>query len=709
MPAPSTELGSFREVWFAKVATPGTQYSFLVRDDSNLKTGSIVGRTVRLGDPISLGANSVWQQTTWEGGLDQERWNDHAMYRSGTADTSASLGRIQLPPGIKNILSEKLRGVTDFVIAPSTATYAADTRLWICESNFEPQRNDPTTGTAVPPTGYRVYSYNPVSGALTTVKADLPGPVISVSPWVNNALGLDSTSTFLMTVVTPGATRVIGAYIFKDTGTPAYVGSGSFTGATAKGIVYPNSFAAYNNAVYYGMTDFTTGQYEQPKLYVNNAAGNSLVKAFPYHQSLRAFTVWNNRVWFAAAQGDGNSSIHVTDGATTIPAFLLPDGLQVRKMVTVQGALYIVGYRYSASYVDGVIGEVWKYDGSRLTKLWSRGTGSDGFDWGVYDAAAHGKYLAWTLNGHTPATDKPGIMLYDTDLDSISPGPCMDMHASSTSYLVRTLVEYNNELAFSVWDTKNYVATVNQPTGVFLTQGAGKVRTQVTAAAYEGYSFESQSATLEREILSSRYDGESGTEAEQKVWLAGHLKVRLALADTSIVVKATIDDGTEYTITTIAYDSGLLGWRDVTVPLKSGGDYLVGHTIQYRFLLRNSSASATSAASPEVDNANFEYMLKPKKRRQWSIRAFLGDGQTTLAGSANPLTTQAAQTAKLEELWSDQRPVLFWEAGTTPGAPGGAGTEVYITQWSEQRYRIESSNTTVGAEVGLTLSEVVIS
>ena len=701
MPAPATELGSYREIWLATLAAPTTKYSFLVRDDANFKTGAIAGRTVRFGDPVSLGSNSVWQQSTWEGGNDQERWSDSAMYKSGTADTSTQLGRIQLPPGLKNILAEKKRGITDYVILPSTTSYAADNRLWICESNQEPQRSDPTTGTSVPPTGYRVYSYAPATGTLTTVKNDLPGPVMNMYNWTNG--------TFVAMVVTPG-THALTAYIFTDTGTPAYSSSVAYSasGGPANARVGVNSTAIYNGNLYYGVRD--EGGTPQAKLYTSTATANSLVKAFPMHHALRALAVYNNRLWFAAVKTDGTSDIYLTDGATTLPAFSIPNGLQIRKMVPVQGSLYLVGYRFSSSFVDGVIGEVWKYDGSRLSKLWSKGTGADGFDWGVYDACAYGRYLAWTLNGNTPATDHPGIMLYDTDLDAISAGPSMDMHASSTGVAIRNIMEYNNQLVFTAWDEKNYHANVNQPTGVFMALLNGKVRTDVTAAAYEGYSFESQSATLEREVLSSRYDGEPGTEAEQKVWLAGHMRVRIAAADASIVVKVIVDDATEYTVQTITYDSGNIGWRDVTFGLKSSGDYLVGYTLQYKLILKNAAASVASTSNPEVDNANFEYMLKPKKRRQWTVRAFLSDAQTTLAGAANSLTTKALQIAKLEDLWSAARPVLFWQASTNAGEPtNGTGTEVYITQWSEQGYRVESGQTTENAEVGLTLEEVVLS
>lgn len=700
---PAIEPGIYREVWLAKLASPSTKYSFLIRDESSVKSGVVYGRTLRLGDPVSVGPNSTWQQNTWEGGRDQERWRDDAMFKSGNADTATTAGRIKLPPGLKSIKAEKLRGINQFIMCPGAQGYGSDTRLWISEANQEPILTDPTSGTIIPPTGYRTYYYEPSTGTVTTLvnnddgevtnlfritDSGEPDPYIVRTTW--KLAGNVSKFKFIGDGTVPTTNLILGN---PYTETPAGTGP-----------IQPNSVASYNQAEYYLQGESLC------KRTWNGVSGgvHVVVKKLSYVHYLRALTVWNNRLWFCALQSGGHTTLFTSDGVTTVSAFEMHDGFVPTVLVGHKGYLFIAGYTKAGKESDGYIGEIWKYDGSRLTELWTQGTGFDTFNRGVHGACSWGRYFAWGTTGYYSQGDTPGVLLYDPEYDAISAGPSLDMPSAATGqFAVRGVRQYNNQLALSVWDTTSgYSGTLSKPNVVLLSTNDGKVRQQITASSFEGTSFENQPATLARQVLSSVYDGEPGTEADDKVWLTARVRVKIAAADSSIIVKATVNESTEYTLSTISYDGGNTGWRVVTIPIKSGGDYLTGQSIQYRFVLQNTSASSASTANPEVDNMSLDYMVKPKKRRQWAFRFQCQEGQLRLDGSANPLNTYALQRDKLEELWGESRPLLLWGPYST-GSASGDGIEVNPVQFTEQSFRVDSTAASEGGDISMVLVEVL--
>lgn len=671
-------FGTVREVWFAKLADPATKWSFLIRDDAYSRSGAIFGRTLRLGDPVDLGPNSTWKQTTWEGGRDQEVWRDQAMFEKGNVDPTTKSGKLKLWKGFRQIHGTTNRGITRYTMSPGATGISNDTPIYLGEANLT-GKIDPTSGTTVPPSGFNFGRYDP-----------------STDTWNSITSFGSSINALVRSSDPPGIEKIfIGC------------GNGQFWGYTISGGgtvlevagegIEVDSMVSYNEAIYYG-----AGRKLWKRIHNGTSPVHSVVKEVNGALTVRGLAVWNNRLWFCAVSTGSLTQVLVTDGTTVTPAFAFPQAFEVRAVAVHYGALYFAGDSSAGRTTGSYVGQIWRYTGSSLTKIYEEGTGNDAEQHVFWDLASWGKYLVWGRPG-TPTSKFPGVMMYDAEADAIIEGPSFDMDASAGTVAPGSLHVWNNTLIGSWTDFTNYGGALpNKPTVAAHVKTTDAVRHTFTG--FSGRAFEAQPSMLERYCLSSRFDGD--IPGEQKVWLNCRIRCKTE-ANTIIEVRVLLDESTtEQTIGTITHTAS--GWRTVAFPMKASGTYIKATAIQYKVYLRNTeSANADSTANPQVDSIEVDYMPSPKKRRAWRMRVVASEGQTRLDGSANNLTTTTALIDKLEELWAEQQPILFWDAGTAGGVPAGAGTEVMVGDYVSQPYRLESTSNDLGAEIAFSLTEVV--
>lgn len=694
-----TEYGTVRQVWFAKLATPADKWSFLIRDDAYSKRGAVFGRTVRLGEPVTLGPNGTWAQSTWQGGRDQESWQDKEMYKSGTADATNDRGKLRLWNGWKRLLSSPERAVERYTFCRGntgmTAGVSADVPLYIGEDNTPHWRTDPNSGTTVPPSGFRLYRYNPTADTITTLKSDFTKDITAMTPFHSVTDGKE----YIFIALANGEcwTYDVAANSFNKE-----VNSNSYAGATTDFAI------GFNGSIYYNLAFIL-------KKRDANGVHSSVTSLTNGPTVLQSPVIWNSKMWFLGVGTNDKSTLWVSDGAVCTQALEFPGAFNARGLAAHAGSLYIAGNKPGAKSGDNVrVGVIYKYNGSSLTELFTEGTGFDGEEHLPYAIRSFRKWVVWGRPGLASTGNLAGLMFYDAELDAIVDGPTFAVDSECTEgVMVTNIIEYDSTLAISAWDRHDYTGSdPNQPSAVMLLRGSNLKRdlNHATWTSLNGDSFEDQPNTKTQVIYSSVFD--AGIPNEEKVWLTGRLQCRLAQASTQIVIKAILDEntGTEYTVKTVSYDSGNTAWRTVVFPMRPSTEYLRSTKIQYVIYLTTTDTSTSSTATPEVDGLTIDFKPAPINRRQWNIVAVCSDGQMDIGGNdANPLNTRALMVAKLEELWSEQDPVLFWDANLTDSEPSdNSGIEVNIHEFAENSYRVDSENDTINADVTMTIVENVI-
>lgn len=683
MPAATTEYGPVREIWLAPVNAAASKKSFLVRDDAYASQGAVFGRTLRLGEPVNLGPNSTWRQKTWEGGRDQTVWNDEAMYSKGTADTSTKAGKIRMWPGYEKIAASPNRKFIRYVMMRSPeSAMQGNVGLFFAEYDQLGFRA---------PADASVYFYNASTGAVSTTRNVAGAGSVAALGAVFDA----ATNNFdaLTVCFTNGRVDVrdsVGSWVSELPALGAGCGS--------NGIVNFNgqTYLARNRQIWKRTYNGTTVAWSK----IHDIYGAPWV---------RSLVVWNNRLWFIGVHPGNRTVLYISDGATVVEAFTMPDDFHGMHLAVHYGSLYIAGHTSSSATGNGIIGQIWRYNGASLTRLYQVGDDISTEEHYMFEMATLGKYLAWGRHGGTSTGRRPGLMLYDAELDAIVDGPTLDMAASSNQNWITGIIAYGGQWAISLYDTKQYSGAYDGPVSLLRVRQPDRPRHKMSGGtSLGGNSVEAQPSTAEQFVLSSVFDGELPGEA--KTWLTGRARVKLPTNNTQVLVKVLLDESTtETTVATINFASGQTDYRTVVFPLKDGsGNYLKSTTIQYKLYLRNTeSGNVDSTANPYVDTVEVEYMPAPTKRRQWQLRALASDGQKRLDGTANPLTTTTAIVSELETLWGNAAPLLFWDADASGGTPAGAGTEVVVSTFQKAQYRVDSDNDTENAEVGLTLIEVV--
>lgn len=684
------ELGATREIWFAPVADPNNKSSFLIRDDTYSRSGAVFGRTLRLGDPVDLGPNSTWRQTTWEGGRDQELWSDSAMYHKGNLDGTRKPGKLKMWPGWLERYANLNRAATRWMFASSAVGDGETVKLYMGESNpFYHARNDPTTLTPTPPDGFKLWRYDPVADTTTLVK-NFVGQIQAVA-----RLTEEKDDSFTWLVVGDSTGEI---WTYNEDGDVWYEDVDTLAG---RGAVGWNSIIGFNDATYIGQGQSLwrrtkTGPLISDLTYTK-------VKEFPGIQKFVGLEVWNSQLWIATVTQGNKTDLYVTDGTTVRHAISIPEEFHAWGIKAHYGSLYLSGLKYVTPGGVGHVGVIWRYTGATLQKVWQDGEGTSGDNRGIYNLTSWRQYLAWGRHSSPQTDEYAGVMLYDAEKDAIVEGPGVDEPVGSNRIFVGGLGVWNDMLVVAFLDKTDYDATHKWPHYIATVRTDDNPQDQFDTGTVGLNDWNGSGKN--RWVLSSAYDGD--LPGEEKVWLNARARILVPLG-TAVEFYAIFDEsGTEQLITTWNYDAAQLGWRNEAVKLKVNGDYVSSVSIQYKLVLKLNAVSPGST-TPQVDSASVDFMPAPRRRRNWRMRAICTEAQKRLDGSANPLATSTALTDRIEELWSSQTPVLFWPPRVTGGTPPlGDAVEVMLTDFLDQPQRVASDETGLIAEVAFGALEVV--
>lgn len=688
---PTIEDGVVRQVWFAPAASPLDVNSFLIRDDAYSEREAIYGRTIRLGEPVDLGPFGTWRQTNWSGGHDQETWRDDAMYELGTADVSERKGSVKLWNGFTEVYGTGARPLNYIGHLMPGATGLGDSvPLIFAERTL--------SGS---PTNWRIRRYIPGSG-ITDIDTFLTGQVQALS-LIGNETG--TATGYMLAGFADGTIRR------WDQAANTWAAAETVVGTGAIGY---RCMTPFNNATYY-----VRGNRLQKR--VNGV--HTEVRAIPEITKGHSMTVWNNRIWFIGIQSQGKSGVYVSDGYTVQLAFQVPGNVYAFDLCPHYGSLYVRGVvnRYGA--VRNERQQVWRYNGSSLVLLHEEDNSQE--DIGEHGGmASWGRHLVWSKHGSTAMGRTAGVWMYDAEEDAIYQGPSINQaDPSSTKVTVGDVCVWNNTLAISFVDHHTYTASTNEnPTWVAFLEKTVRPRAinldgttsvdqdrvaNTVTTSFSSRSFNYPQTSKTQVILSSAFDAELA--GEKKVWVKGYLRCRVP-ANTRIRLALLHDDATtEHLIKTINFDSGVgAGWQDVqfSATCATHLTHERSSKVRYKLYLDNILLASSPLNTPEVDVVGLDFLASPERRNQHHLRILARDGQNTLAGTPNTLTTRDGIVAKLKSYWQSAVPVLFWGPYSTGAAPVGPGTPVNMSDWMDQSVRIVSDSPEVASEVSFNALEV---
>ncbi len=670
------EHGAVREVWFAERGAPDDKWSFLIRDDAYSKRGATYGRAVRLGDPIDLSPKSTWVQTTWQGGGGQAYLEDEQMFHKGNVDTR-SKGVLKPYYGLREIAGATYRGVSRWTVQPFHD--GTNNLLYLGECLRE--ENDPG-GTAP----WRLMQFNPATGQLSTV-VNFDYPITAICPhndeaanpadWL--AIGLSNGEIWFHRPSDGNTFNENSLYTERNT--PIHV----------------DTLTPFKNALYWG-----AGR----QLWKRTATKSGETYTVTYARvadvntahSIRALTVWNNQLWFASVTNVTNSKLWVTDGTTTVQAVQLPRDFEVMDMTSHAGWLFIVGRRRGP---NGTMGEVYRYSGSTLERVWNVGTGRDGQGNGIWSCASWGDVVWWGSNGSVGTGYYAGIIGYDPKEDAIHYGPALKAYTNQ-QVRVDSLTPWGDTLVFSMLDSSVNGGEHTPATCVAATRWDTNRGNHYFTPASGGLSWylHTVNGTGVTYVESSEYDAK--LPGEPKVWLNIRLKTRF-YGGSTIGVYTSVDGGDWKMAGVLGNTAGKEGkWVTTSFPLLDGVENQRGLAIRYKLEF---TCVDFGTDVPEVGAVEVDYIVAPVKRREWRLRIYADDNQKRLGGSWNPLATTKAIRDKVEAMWTSKSPLLYWDA-SAQGEPQGDPALVFVSDYLDQPYRLDTGSDTEQSEVSVTLTEL---
>lgn len=705
------ETGTNRQVWFANLTDSAAQWSFL--EDSvgtQVATGQ-VSRSLRLGDPINTGPNSGWHQLTWQGGAQQDLWNDEAMYAAGNVDVLSYTGKARMWPGFQSWWKKYAQPHAHSMamcVAPDQNLDWRVQPLLIGERDRGPwDERAATYGLTRIQNGLG----RGTAGTLQHIATSTTGPwrILSAAQSDNYAAGVTICCTATKFYQYVDSSQAL----IQDTNAPN-IASLEYTWDTG---------VNYGNAFFYG---YGNRLYKRVPLAPYGVLGtHTLVHTINSAKYVQSMTTWNNRIYFGVFYPTGKAAVFVSDGATTVKAFDFPHTFWPRRMLSVAGSLYILGMQPSGTQGNNIVQQLWRYDGTSLKKVWQEGHLEDGALHYASDLIQWNGMVVWACQGTRTSGSQTGVpgnnfaclMFYDPVNDAIVPGPGLDVAGSNTSgnLWITDLCEWNNTIAATFKDDTNYAsASIDHPVMVASVRPQDFTRHDLRwpESGPVGQFQDPASTNRYARLNTSEFHGQDDVANVPKTWLS--LKLRVKFTSTVAKMDIAVQNGTDalssLTIASGLTDDGSHDWQDIVVPIKKGDNsYFTSKKLQVLYVLYNADiGQPDSQQNTWIDDASVQYVLSPTKTRQWTIRIPITEAQLTLAGATNSLGTSALLEQKLQDLYFAGKPVKFWPPTTSSSNPGTSGSvEVLIQSAIFSEARLASDETGIVGSVALTLVENV--
>lgn len=691
------DYGAVREINVSTIETPITNLkSFLIRDDAFSRSSATLGRTMRLGDPIDTGPSSAVYQTSWSGGAGQGTWSDTSMFYDSNMNTLDLNGVVRPWPGF-NAIGKSTGSATNLYW---TQIYTID-NLALTKSTILYFSSD----------GFIYYQEN--GGALVIANGGAP-----VSGKVTAICKMAETGTD------------VGGYLVFGTDDGSLYKLDVNTWLTAD-ISFPG-FPGVKQPI-------SSIQLWQDKLVLN--MGNVLwsvdtgptwvpIKYFREDFIIFDIAVSGKTIYITTGGHGPYTRVHISDGSVTNLLYHWQNAYGAESL-SLNGVIYFYVLKYKSSranptaYVKNP--SLFKYNGSSVSLIHDR---SDWDVWGDSDDASgihieeFDNKVAFSYTGGTRqqtgtfTSRYVGVLIYDPATDSIHHGPSVG--PTGNGVYITDMKPFKKGVAFAI-KTGATSYTSNGYRHVIVTRTDGGVDNQ-NFSGILGASLSLIHSTGKRMfVLSSGFD--SSLPAQLKTWLGIKVQGAIDTGTTGIfALRPDVEDSdiTKYNIGTWAGSTTPPGTTTATrlstydynaVNVGSSFYYPSAARMQYFIQLTATAPSAGGTSSyvedTYIESIGVKYMVAPTNRKVWRLRLLCSDGQETLAGAANSLTTAQTQADYLLALWSSGRPFYYWEpgVGAVPTTTTNA-TLVMATDFLESSYRLDSAGSEVIKEVSLTLYQV---
>jgi hypothetical protein len=700
----TTSFGPVREVMFAPVSNPTDVNSFLIRDDAYAKSSAVLGRTLRLGDPIDTGVISAAYQTSWSGGRDQTHFTDTSMYLDSTLDTTDFSGRLKMWPGFYPITSGGTEYVTSIINSPSGINYSDNKFLFSMSTGAIFQRLVDT-----PYTQTNVVTF---AGEFPTVMSSLDQTYVLP--------GGGSSQQWAAVGFRNGNLKIIETNVgtIEDRTHPTTAERANIFDMC----VYNKKMAVVMGASLFTMDLTAPGAATWVKVHSFSQAISSHIGG------AASLAVHGGTLYILIQYRGGVAALWSSDGvsgATLVHKF---DNSYVKRMHSLKGGLYIHMNENAFTNTEPTVPDLnlvlYSYGGGVLRKLTARSDAAQYFTtaqsdgpscvWGDYIAIS---YYSLPKAFNSSTEDRTiGFLLYNPENDSFHMGPSLRGCPSGTNIV--EMNQSNGALYFNLYNgTNNVLANTLRSdiatTGNWSSSHAMGVGIRATEQKYK--------------LISSTFDG--GFPDLQKTWLRVNVKHNLerggaagTVPTMNVYVRTSSNDydSTEYLIGTYSPPVGAFGWRTSSFDISVSGvkfpktnqlRYVV--ELKYPFDATNPTYGNVDVEKAQIDSVSVEYMLVASPKRVWRTRVLAEDVQPKLSGTSNALTTRTSLSNKLFEYWTNGQPLYYWDASpssVTPTYTSGVPTNhtgiIMITDVGENSYRINDLGNEVVSELSLTMYEV---
>jgi hypothetical protein len=362
---------------------------------------------LRLDQPVNLSPVSTFRQSTFQGGLGKEHFEDEEMYYLGDADTR--FGWVQcrfvLPSTSSTDFLANDKGL--FAIRSRDATtkpalYSASVdgqRLWIRD----------TVGS----NAHMIWEA-PKSTIRALARSGLGGGY-------GLNIGLANGQVHIMhtggRVVTLDRTLVVN-----------------------QAVTFFDSLAGRGDIA--GVVDGTL--WKKP-------AGGSWAKFATADMPVYDGEAWNQRLWVVGHDQINRSVLYATDTIVFQDVFRWPAAFVAEQIVLHYGRLYVLGYTFDSEF-DRQIGQIWAYNGSSMVlvlempdDIWKVSPYATQYFKG---ADTYGKWLVFGI-AHK------GLWFYDPEQDALHPGAGFDGKTDAVGNYATNVVNFGGKLVAKVFNEKN--------------------------------------------------------------------------------------------------------------------------------------------------------------------------------------------------------------------------------------------------------------
>ena len=713
----TTSYGPVREVMFSPVSNPTDVNSFLIRDDAYARSSAVLGRTLRLGDPIDTGVVSAARQISWTGGRDQNHFDDVSMFQDSDLDTTDSSGAIRFWPSLYPIS----RGGTETNVSVMTSvigTSYATNRVYFTNSNGD------------------ILSYVPSTNGQTTMAAYAGlTPVKSIS--------LDQTggnsSDWIVTGFTNGDVRIFQV----SSGTTQDRSYSTIAGYDASKVAPIRDMVIYQRKLRVMMGyRLWTVDYSGSLTWVENFSFNK------GNGGAAKMAVVNNVLYVLVEENGGKCSLYNSDGVSGANLIHTFENAYPVNLLSHKGALYVHvnenSFDASANPVTAYLNSsLYVYTQSGMNKIYSRTDNSQYFvnksssgpscTWGDYIAISFVS-LPRVMNGAWSETlgligdNTVGVVLYNPITDSFHVGPTLTMgnvgFGGPPNVRITAMGESNGSLYISLHDGANRVTCTTKKDRRVTSDGWLSGVNDIDTSVSNGQP--------KRKIVSSSFD--AGLPEQNKTWLRVNVKHNLnnyykgavysGTPNTTPTMRVYVSTstydyntnpiliGTYVGTTTMSPNNANSGWITSSFNIPAG---IKSTQLKYIIELdwNKTWPNFVDIDSAVIDSVSVEYMVVASPKKVWRTRVLAEDNQLKLSGAANTLTTRSSLVNKLFNYWTNGVPLYYWDASpstVTPAFTSGVPTNhtgiVMVTDIGENSYRVHDLGSEVNSEVSLTFYEV---